>query len=49
MKQLLATAAVLFSAIAMQGQNVGHSHFSFIQQGTFAQVSTALPNGNVTL
>jgi hypothetical protein len=48
MKRIIAVA-VLFAATAMQAQNVAHSHFSFIQQGTFAQVSTAVPNGNISL
>jgi len=48
MKKLLAVA-VLLSSVSMQAQNVAHSKFSFIQQGTFAQVSTFIPNGNITL
>ena len=48
MKQLFA-AAVLLAAASMQAQNVTHSHFSFIQQGTFADVATGIPNGNITL
>ena len=48
MKKLLAIA-VLLGPLTMQAQNIAHSRFSFIQQGTFAQVSTAIPNGNITL
>jgi hypothetical protein len=49
MKHLFAAVVVSLSAVTMQAQNVGHSKFSFIQKGTFAQVATSIPNGNVSL
>jgi len=47
MKQLFAIA-VLFGPLTMQGQNITHSKFSFIQQGTFAAGNPAIPNGNIS-
>lgn len=47
MKQLLVLIAVLFTALNMAAQNNVHSRF--IQQGTFAQETAGVGNGNFSL